>query len=47
MIEAQLSKQNRWKTIVRLDANVIEYFLATSTDSATRIHVSHIKSIAL
>ena len=51
MIEVQLSKKNLEKLIVTFDANVVRYFsvtnVRTSTSGSGRIHVGHIKSIAV
>ena len=47
MIEAQLSKQNFEKTIVTLNANIIEYFQAMNHDNSRSMHVGHITSIEI
>ena len=47
MIEAQLSKRNFDKTIVTLNANIVEYFQAMNHDNSRSVHVGHIASIEI
>jgi len=46
MVEVRLT-QNIHKTIVTLNANMIQYFYATEKNGGRSMHVGHIKSIEI